>query len=252
MSSGNSGNIVVDNRHFNDIYVDSQYRQSGTVSDFRISLSNTIFAKRIKIDKVEFPHTIYNVNEYNNSVVISLTDPPTASHILTITPGNYSSSRLKSELIDLLLGVGITTTISESDGKFTFNHDTPISFFSSHQSFTSGEILGFNKQNRSSTFGLTQTSDICYSLLYPRYLLLSINVFSGGTYNNLNVGNIAQKIPIDHPFFSQINYINQNMDDWTEIKAPISTLDIRILDPQLRTVEMNGSNISIDIVADNN
>jgi hypothetical protein len=87
---------------------------------------------RLRIASVEIPNMIYTFTKWNNSFTIKTTDINGIPRlvIITIEPGNYTSSELMALLQDLLntnlrnpYGIFMTISLNTNNAKVTFTHN---------------------------------------------------------------------------------------------------------------------------------
>lgn len=198
----------------------------------------------VSIQNAQFPYSFYNINVYNNVLVISDDgDPPIT---LTLTRGNYNANTLIAEIQTQLNNAGInhiSITISSITGLLTFtcqnNHTLEI--FSAGSTIL--RVLGFNP-----ALNYTSVASVLVAP-YPLNLLgtlkmriasyeLPISSIDSSVGGNLNV---LASIPINAGNFGLIMYENNN-----NVQSPldIRTLDgfdLEILDDDGNYINFNGA-----------
>jgi hypothetical protein len=158
------------------------------------------------VESVQIPVSFYNITSDNNLLDWD-------GNLLTITPGNYNTTSLNTEIISQLASVAITTvsiTLSTVTGKYTFI-DSTSDFTLYYATSTIFKVLGFiTDQNHTST-SLTLTSTYPVNLLGPLKMKITsgdINISnidsasSGGSMNTLI------EIPVSAANFGLILYNN--------------------------------------------
>ena len=137
----------------------------------------------LKIISAEIPFSYYIVNTLNN--VFTFTGDVTVATPITITPGNYNSSQMTTELktqLDAIAGNAdvFTVTYSTSTNRFTIVSDgaTNASFtltFGTLGDSTNTDLhwfLGFNSGDNAST-GTTLVTPNVINLSGPNYLYIN-------------------------------------------------------------------------------
>jgi hypothetical protein len=77
------------------ITIDSRKRASGNTCDAVYFLGRTFQGiQGLKLSNMQFYNTIYNINQYNNTIAFSVTSSTkTTPYSLTLAPGNYVISK---------------------------------------------------------------------------------------------------------------------------------------------------------------
>ena len=102
----------------------------------------------LSIKNVEFPHSFYLVNEYNNVLCLSVLGVDT---IYTLTQGNYNINNFITSLSSLL-GVNYTITFDKITYKITISNSVNF-FVILYEKTTMNRFLGIsNTENTSSIF----------------------------------------------------------------------------------------------------
>jgi len=188
----------------------------------------------MKIISAEIPFSYYIVNSKNNTFLLEEFGPNAGPFTITITPGNYTSSQMITELQTKLTGGAgtYTVTYSTSTNKFTITAAGVTTFtltFGTADETTNTDLhwyLGMVAGGNAST-GLVLESPNAINLSGPNYLYVN-SVSYGQMTNNLlvegskNLGNgnrgpqIA-KIPINVGPGEIIFYDDPDPEYWFNI-----------------------------------
>jgi hypothetical protein len=175
------------------LYINSEDRDpdlSSSESDFVISFHKTLRnVRRIDISSVEIPHSWYNIDENNNTVMAIATifgnDIFTST---TVDTGEYTVEALRLEMQTVLNNLGLgtwTVTFDEPTYKFTITAAGLPFTFRILNSGSLNTILGFN--NPPSNFDSTVTSDSIVDTQPHRFLFIKSNTLA----NNINTSYVS-------------------------------------------------------------
>ena len=116
------------------VVIDSKFRTNGTINNFTFDLGTTIEnVQLVEITEVAFVNILQNVNSSKNK--LNWVDNLGVTHLDVITPGNYNTTNLLTEL-----GVVMTASTTSDD------------FFSAEIDFNTGQISIINSEG--ATFDL--------------------------------------------------------------------------------------------------
>lgn len=203
----------------------------------------------VSLDNAQFPVSFYNINSNNNNILkISVNGGPTQT--ITITPGNYNSTSLQSELLTQFTneGINITMSFSTITGKYIFAIDA--GYFTFHYSgSTCFKILGFTLDEDHTSVAQALTSLFAINLLGPLKLSIYSQAFHIDNISSLgNNNNCLLEIPISAPNFGLIQYNNNsNIHNISQQKI-LNNIDITIKDDTNQLVNFNNQNWSITIL----
>jgi len=105
---------------------------------------------------MQFYNTIYNINQYNNTIAVSVTSGTTTTpYSLTLAPGNYVVSEFTAALENLMNSslFGFTVTYSNITCLITISNSN--SFLLNFAASTMYVILGFLPQQYAATTSIT-------------------------------------------------------------------------------------------------
>lgn len=227
-----------------------------TSSNFTFSFGRSISRiTEIIIESVQIPFSFYAINSNNNV----LTFNNGAIHI-TITPGNYAPNSLTTEIKkNMDLAFSDTTTIvtfSFGTAKLTIARGTSFKVDAKIDQplSTASALLGFNI---SSTTATSVKGDSVINISGPNYISIVSNVltnpinhtvlFANNTYTN-----VLTTIPVNVSPFDIITL-------YYKITNPIrlgykfgmtasTVIDISIIDDDGNVLNMNGADISMQVV----
>jgi len=139
------------------ITINSRKRASRNTCDAVYFLDRTLQGiKGLKLSSMQFYNTIYNVNQYNNTIAFSMTSGTTTTlYSLTLAPGNYVVSEFTAALDNLMNGSlsGFTVTYSNITGLITISNSN--SFLLNFAASTMYVVLGFLPQQYVVDFSIT-------------------------------------------------------------------------------------------------
>lgn len=218
---------------------------SNVYFDFKglIKEEDDIRSISISIQTAEFPFSFYNINVYNNILVIGLDANPPVT--LTLTRGNYNANTLITEIQNKLIAAGITSitlTISSITGLLTFTRSSG-NFTLYFNGSTCFKILGFDP-----TINYTSTTSIL-NAPYPLNLLgtlklriasyqLLVNAIDSSVDGNLN---ILASIPINAGNFGLITYENTNNIQYQLNIKTLDGFDLEIIDDDSNLINFNNT-----------
>lgn len=235
---------------FNYLWIDSNYKKSGTDDNFTIELPTDGY-RHFHIEKIVLPNSIYPFRTGVNTVLQFISNANVWT--TTITQGNYATPQLLATEIqsrlNLLTGSsGVTFTVSFSSTSFKFTiTGTGSNFAFIWDKSTPYLELGFNLGTDAA--GLTRTSDYIGNIsgfdvinVYSDALLRhNTNVISAGEYR------LLAKVSLDQPFGSTCYYttpLNALFDLAPNFKGII---DFKFMDQYNRPINFNGRNVLIKI-----
>jgi hypothetical protein len=181
----------------------------------------------IGLNSLTIPNTVYNIQSYNNSITIDSTE-------YTITPNNYDSDTLTTELNSVL---PISVSFDDNSNKFTFS-DTSAFIINSA---TMAEVLGLSDDlPTASASSFTASHVINLSGVTNIHLKLN-NI----TLNNLTGRGVSSPIlasVVNNSNFSDYVFYQPNEIIYHMINATkISYFDFTLTDQNDRVLELNGS-----------
>lgn len=230
----NSKNSIKNNSTF---LSDVSFTFSGLLKD-----EEDIIERYISIQNAQIPFSFYNINIYNNILVIQIIS---TLYTLTLTRGNYNATSLITEIETQLTANSITDltlSISSTTGLLTFTKTTG-SFSLISSGSTIYEVLGFVVgTNYTST---SQKLTAPYPLNLLGTLRLRICSYELST-NNIDFGLIT--LPIETGNFGLIQYTNITNIKATLNNTSLDGFDISIIDDDNNYINFNNINWTMTFV----
>jgi hypothetical protein len=209
------------------LFISSDERDSGTSSDFHLSLPSHLLTcrqnqrMRLVLNDVVMPYTFYNVQDSNRHFDLVENGVTTQA---ALDVGSYHAIQLRDHLknrLDHFTTQSYTYTVgfSEVDSRFTITIDSPTGVnqinFGSNSAY---KLLGFEKGSTNQFNGSTLLSTKAVSIMYTDALylhcdLLNTNVDKrAGAKEVFHLSTAFAKIPINTSPFSNIIFSNHNDD----------------------------------------
>jgi len=195
----------------------------------------------LSIKNVEFPHSFYLVNEYNNVLCLSVLGVQT---IYTLTQGNYNINNFITTLSSLL---GVNYSITYNNITFKLNISSTLNFSIINSLTTMQRFLGISNTSNTdsvltiSTYNLTSTYVINFLPIQKIHIRSSI--LKVDSYNNFDKSNdVVLSIQNNSNFGGAILFNNlTNLKYLIDIKN-LTSLDLRITDDKNRDIDFNNCN----------
>ena len=264
----------------NKLCVDSRFRVSGTTSDFRVEVPESIHLPEnmgCMLTDISIPHTWYSIDELNSKLYIRIDANGTITdQVLTLVHRNYDINTLAQELHNVIGNAVSPFTVSA----------TPIDYLGTITVATTWPVLAFK----------ILTNDELYNNLNGTWTGASydprnphscndvlrndaakwcnfVNSFQSGfvdTISNhsvyitspqlgsfLNIGprgerTILKKVLVNVGYGSIITDTLLNTDDYTDCSRQlIKTLDFKLTDVYGNALNLHGAHISFSVVFKN-
>ena len=201
------------------------------------------FHIHVSVENFACPYTFYNINSSNNKLVYYDNGTGNVKTII-ITPGNYNTNSLISNLLQTM--TTYTITYSAVTNKFTFSNTFDFAFYNSS---TCLSLLGFS--GAASSTNNTLVSDICVNLSPYRCICIGSNLKTFSVNTLLpNNQSILASIPINTAPNSVIIYENKNNFKCNTYTNIINNLRIRLMDHKFNTLDLNGCHWTITLKFD--
>lgn len=237
-------------------YISSADRddKSAKTTDFRIQLNNLISSEYDKaiIRKVVLPQTYYNVNSSN--YILAWVDAANVFHGISITLGDYSDVELAAELQTLMnanKSVGdvatYTVSINSTTKKFTFSATANFELRCAGTK-TIFPLLGFLTTYHR-TGASSYTGNFVYNMQPTNIFYLASNIANNdNTFIPSGDRSIVLSIPIKYPHnFGTIICYEPKTPQVIDISHIGYQLTFKLLDDEFNVVDLNGSDINIEI-----
>ena len=204
------------------LFINSDERDSGTISDFTVSMPAHLLTcrpqqrMRMVLNDVVMPYTWYNVQESNRHFQIVVNG---VTHDISLDLGSYHAIQLRNHLSSKLNAHNVSVTFTETSSLFTFTMANPVGtnalVFGSQGAHG---LLGFSKDSTNTFSGSTLVSSKAVSMMFSDALylhcdLLNTNVDKrAGDKSVFHLSTAFAKIAINTSPFNNIIFQNVNDD----------------------------------------
>ena len=209
------------------LFISSDERDSGTSSDFHISLPSHLLAcqqhqrMRLVLNDVVMPYTFYNVQDTNRH--FELVENGVSTQV-ALDVGSYHAIQLRDHLknrLDYYSSQSYTYTVvfSEVDSRFTISIASPVGVnqinFGLHSAH---KLLGFERSSTNTFPSDSMSSTKAVSMMYTDALYLHCDLLNTnvdrrtGGKEVFHLSTAFAKLPINTTPFSNIIFSNQNDD----------------------------------------
>lgn len=219
---------------------------------FDINLTLNIDRKftQASVRKITIPYSVYTINSNNNKLYWVDSDSKTKTS--TITSGNYDETTLAAAITtqmnaDKTSADTYTCTVSTATAKITITNNTNnFQLTCTNNSQAIWDTLGYSILSNK-TGATTYTGTNVYNL-QPTTMIYICSSISGGNDSRVPSGDfpIIGSVPVSANFGDIITYISDT-DDTINISNTSSTLHFEVRDDQLRLLDLNGLNWSLEI-----
>lgn len=236
------------------IIIDSTDRISGTNTNFTYNIGTTIEnIKLITLKGVEMENLLYNINDYQNSLIF--VSPLGVTSTITLDNSIFSITRLSLELEEKL------NELTDSNAAFKVNFDdfekvristvkgiTPFSLnFTGATSI--GNVLGFGSNEFVGITAATGSNPL--NLSYTKNLFIGSTILGENKYDDFilsnGASNIIKHIDINNNF-GDIIHDDQDLSINLRKEIPaLTTIDFKIVDDRNREPPLNNANIIISL-----
>ena len=195
----------------------------------------------LSIKNVEFPHSFYLINAYNNVLCLSVSGVQT---LYTLTQGNYNINTFITALSALL---GASYTITYNSITLKINIASSLNFSIIISRTTMNRFLGISATSNTSSVLTGATYNLTSTYVINFLPIQKINIRSStlrvDSYNNYDKSNdVLLSIQNNSNFGGSILYQNvTNLKYLIDIKN-LTTIDIRITDDKNRDIDFNNCN----------
>lgn len=238
----------------NLIHIDSAKRYRGTSTNFQIRFTYpTPIQRRLKIVNLEFPNTMYPINQTNNTII--WTDSSSTVRTTTIPVGVYVNNGSYATAIATAMSstAGVSDVITGSFVDETYavslTSDTaPFQILTSNVNFTAHIPLGFNSTDKTGLLAYVSDFPIDKSGVNNVFFHTDIKTNS---YTTDGLRDILFKLPIDVNFGS-IVYYPKFAHEW--ITLPTSTylndFSVVIKDKEGNIIDLNNFDWQMTLVVE--
>lgn len=222
-----TSHLYLDTRNSNGT---ENYNTSWNIYNQRLQLMDNFM---ITLRNIEFPNTVYPINEYNN--VISITEDQITEGTLTITPGVYTGSTYAST-IETALNALRDNDVNIND-TYTVSYDTVLKVLTISSTGTFSFVVTTNSAYESmgldeSTFTALQNS---WTSVFPinisgtQYVDVVSNLASL-SYSAASTSHVLARVPIDVAFGGIVFYQSQFHEKLDLTSHHIDIINLTLLD----------------------
>ena len=230
------------------LMIDSRFRSSGTHEDFVHHLNENDFhsCRYVQLKDITFNNTIYNITTANN-VLNWFT---TINNTLTIPVGYYTADELLTYINSNSALVFVNNTKLR---KFVVSSSTAFYILATS---TILNVIGF--QVPIQTLLSSHTGTQLYNFITTRHIHVISNSLSepdSFVANNGKKYAVIATIPVISPFGGVINITEEKTsadDSYHNANINLSSIDIRLVDNNFETINLNGSNIIMNFTIKKN
>lgn len=224
------------------VYIDSNFRSSGTSDNFTIDLSKQILNSnnydRIVLTSASIPKSYYNIDDSNESFILTELGVDT---LITLIHGNYSYSTLATALALALTNASpntwtYTCTTSQLTGRYTFgvsgNGGVQPSFGFVNKFISL--IIGFDSAVYPFVANALESPNVV-NLQLASAIQVNSDIVAGSS-------SVLSSITPDNPAYAIINYNEQNPAYVSVPTNGASSKSVRfwITDTRGRLIDLNG------------
>ena len=204
------------------LFINSDERDSGTISDFHLSLPPHLLTcrphqrMRMVLNDVVMPYTWYNVQDSNRNFQLVVNGTP---HDVQIDLGSYHALQLRDQLNTKLAQHSVTVSFIETSSQYTFTMTNPVGtnalVFASNGAH---RLLGFQKDTTNAFVNGVLQSVKAVSMMFTDALylhsdLLNSNIDKGvGDQSTFHLSTAFAKLMVNTSPFNNIIFQNTNDD----------------------------------------
>lgn len=224
------------------LLLQSENRTSGSVHDGTLNATVPIQGEYVLLE-FSINDRIFNVSSKNDQVYVKVNS--TTDHTLSLTPGYYSLSQLKTELstqLNTIAGQTFTVTSDSKTGKFTISISGGNNFsltFGTNKSNSARKVLGFSEVDTSSSS--SHTSDLSADLTPYKSIFCRIEEDSKQDINSHEHFYTSLILSGESTFGGPIRYKYGEMyPQVVSFNSPTKKLNYRFHDESNADVDFNG------------
>ena len=239
--------------------LNSKFRtpDSASVSDFTISIGQSISIKQSVVQAVTLPNTVYNINDTNNVGFLNLIGLGT--YVVLVPVGQYNLAQFLLTLQGLLTAIDIASTVVQNPLTlkldFTFSYPSQwVTDSTSPLSKVLGTYINWNQPfypvvpaNNFSAYALPNLTGIRNVYICSRILGQGVNSL---LENGVNLP-LVLNMPMTEPFAS-VNYFecNETLLNLKTYKQGQNTqyIDIQLRDIDGHIIDINGAEWQITML----
>ena len=204
------------------LFINSNERDSGIVSDFHLSLPPHLLScrpqqrMRMVLNDVVIPYTWYNVQETNQSFQVVVNG---STHDVQLDLGSYHALQLRDQLNSKLAAHNVTVSFSETSSQYTFTMSNPVGTNALVFGSTGAHrLLGFHKSSTNLFTAGTLKSVKAVSMMFTDALYLHCDLLNSnidkraGDGSMFHLSTAFAKLMVNTSPFNNIIFQNVNDD----------------------------------------
>ncbi len=231
--------LIPGNRNVGNIYINSADRVTGTPESFTVHVHDLFpsIKKDIGLCEVVMPISWYNLNQYNDTMGISVSG---SQYPVNLTHGSYIASSFNSMLgtqLGVSTGITFTPTVDNTTGLLSIQSSNSTAFSvsgplfigttstSSVYSSSSGGLLTFGQPlNLAGTPFVEIRTDLS---------LASVNTHDSNEY-------ILARVPVNSTFGNTLFYMTDSFDYTNLNQDLINTISLSLYDSDGHLMQLRG------------
>ena len=206
----------------------------------------------ISLQTFQMPYSFYNINAYNNKLVLEVTNY--GMYTLTLDEKNYTASTLSTEIttqfaaVEGTIGTVIVCTYNSYTLKFTLT--STLETIKLDSDSTIGTIMGINfSTDIDVSFALSITMSNVMNLGgIPNVYIKTPNLSFNNESSNVNIRNYLSAVPVSQNWGEYILF-RPNVPLTIKIaNKSIEYLEIQLVDDDNQEIEINGVEYTMHLV----
>lgn len=204
------------------LFINSNERDSGIVSDFHLSLPPHLLScrpqqrMRMVLNDVVIPYTWYNVQKTNQSFQVVVNG---STHDVQLDLGSYHALQLRDQLNSKLAAHNVTVSFTETSSQYTFTMSNPVGT-NALVFGTAGahHLLGFHNSSTNPFIAGTLQSVKAVSMMFTDALYLHCDLLNSnidkraGDGSMFHLSTAFAKLMVNTSPFNNIIFQNVNDD----------------------------------------
>ena len=204
------------------LFINSNERDSGIVSDFHLSLPPHLLScrpqqrMRMVLNDVVIPYTWYNVQKTNQSFQVVVNG---STHDVQLDLGSYHALQLRDQLNSKLAAHNVTVSFTETSSQYTFTMSNPVGT-NALVFGTAGahRLLGFRNSSTNPFIAGTLQSVKAVSMMFTDALYLHCDLLNSnidkraGDGSMFHLSTAFAKLMVNTSPFNNIIFQNVNDD----------------------------------------
>ena len=204
------------------LFINSNERDSGIVSDFHLSLPPHLLScrpqqrMRMVLNDVVIPYTWYNVQKTNQSFQVVVNG---STHDVQLDLGSYHALQLRDQLNSKLAAHNVTVSFTETSSQYTFTMSNPVGT-NALVFGTAGahRLLGFHNSSTNPFIAGTLQSVKAVSMMFTDALYLHCDLLNSnidkraGDGSMFHLSTAFAKLMVNTSPFNNIIFQNVNDD----------------------------------------